>query len=189
MVYCWDDIRYSGVRYCAHLRPVVNVIVRAALAVAPPGTSPARPPRLLLGPNVRSGVAGIYCRRVRTPGVNQHGGQRKSAGRKRNVLPPEVLAHVGAPPTTRPLQLVRWYSALLAEFVNLFVRTGKYVEMLREVKGAAGAMGRVMPMDVLLAAMRKLKDDEDDLDEDADADEEVREVDGASSRAVRRDAP
>lgn len=123
--------------------------------------------------------------------VTAHGGARKGAGRKRDVLPPEVLERVGTPPTTKPLQLARWYSALLSELVHLFVTTGKYVEMLREVKGAAGAMGRVMPMDVLLAAMRKLKDDEDGLDEDADADadEEVREVDGASARAVRRNAP
>jgi len=119
----------------------------------------------------------------------RHGGARKGAGRKRDVLPPAVLERVGAPPTTKPLQLARWYSALLSELVHLFVTTGKYAEMLREVKGAAGAMGRVMPMDVLLAAMRKLKDDEDELEEDADADEEVREIDGASSRAVRRNAP
>lgn len=118
-----------------------------------------------------------------------HGGARAGAGRKRNVLPPDVLQRIGAPPTSKPLQLARWYSALLSELVHLFVTTGKYVEMLREVKGAAGAMGRVMPMDVLLAAMRKLKDDEDELEEDEDADEEVREVDGASSRAVRRNAP
>ncbi len=118
-----------------------------------------------------------------------HGGARRGAGRKRDVLPPEVLERVGAPPTSKPLQLARWYSALLSELVHLFVTTGKYVEMLREVKAAAGAMGRVMPMDVLLAAMRKLKNDEDELEEDADADEEVREVDGASARAVRRNAP
>jgi len=104
-------------------------------------------------------------------------------------MPAEVQERIGPPPTTKPLQLARWYSALLSELVHLFVTTGKYVEMLREVKGAAGAMGRVMPMDVLLAAMRKLKDDEEDLDEDADAEEEVREVNGASARAVRRNAP
>lgn len=123
------------------------------------------------------------------PPRTSHGGARKGAGRKRDVLPPTVLKRIGPPPTTKPLQLARWYSALLAELVHLFVTTGTFVEMLREVKGAAGAMGRVMPMDVLLAAMRKLKDDEDELDEDEDAEEEVREVDGASARAVRRNAP
>ena len=123
------------------------------------------------------------------PPSTGRGGARVGAGRKRHVLPPEVLQRIGAPPTSKPLQLARWYSALLSELVHLFVTTGKYVEMLREVKGAAGAMGRVMPMDVLLAAMRKLKDDDEELDEDADADEEVREVDGASARAVRRNAP
>jgi len=127
--------------------------------------------------------------RVSQPSTSHHGGARKGAGRKRNVLPADVLERIGAPPTTKPLQLARWYSALLSELVHLFVTTGKYVEMLREVKGAAGAMGRVMPMDVLLAAMRKLKDDEDELDEDEDAAEEVRDVDGASSRAIRRNAP
>lgn len=45
------------------------------------------------------------------------------------------------------------------------------------------------PMDVVLEAARKVKDDEDELDEDADPDEEVRDVDGSSSRAVRRNAP
>jgi hypothetical protein len=88
------------------------------------------------------------------PSTSCHGGARKGAGRKRNVLPVKVLQRVGSPPTTKPLELARWYSALLSELVHLFVTTGKYVEMLREVKGAAGAMGRVMPMDVLLAWRR-----------------------------------
>jgi hypothetical protein len=122
-------------------------------------------------------------------GIKSHGGARAGAGRKRNVLPPEALARVGDRPVNEPLKLARWYSELLAELVDQFVRTGKFVEMLREVKGAVGAMGRVMPMDVLLTAVKKLKEDDDELADDADPDEEVRQVDGASSRAVRRDAP
>lgn len=117
-----------------------------------------------------------------------HGGKRKGAGRKRDTLPVEVLKRIGPPPTDKPLQLARWYSALLSELVYLFVKTGSHVEMLREVKGAAGAMGRVMPMDVLLAALKKLKADEDDLQEDEDPDEEVREP-GVGDKAVRRNAP
>lgn len=37
-----------------------------------------------------------------------------------------------------------------------------------------------------LEAVKKVKDDEEELDEDSDPDEEVRDVDGSSSRAVRR---
>ena len=40
--------------------------------------------------------------------------------------------------------------------------------MLREVKGAASAIGRVMPMDVVLEAAKEVRGDEDELDEDAD---------------------
>jgi hypothetical protein len=123
------------------------------------------------------------------PSKAGHGGARKGAGRKRDVLPPDAVERVGARPINQPLKLARWYSELLAELVDQFVKTGRYVEMLREVKGAAGAMGRVMPMDVILAAANKLRDDDEELDEDADPDEEVRNVDGKSARAVRRDAP
>ena len=118
-----------------------------------------------------------------------HGGSRKGAGRKRDVLPPEILQRIGPPPTDKPLKLARWWSTVLSELEILYLTTGRFAEMLRETRGVASSMGRVMPLDLLLAAARKLKDDEDDLDEDADADEEVREVDGASSRAVRRNAP
>src|SRR5678815_2417406 len=81
-------------------------------------------------------------------GATGHGGARKGAGRKRNVLPAEVGAKLGAPPTDKPLKLARWYSAALSDLLWLYLTTGKYVEMLRETKAAA-AMGRVM-----LCAMR-----------------------------------
>lgn len=123
-----------------------------------------------------------------------HGGAREGARRKRNVLPPDVVARLGNPPTDSPLQLARWYSSALSELLWLHLTTGKYVRMLREVKSAAGAIGRVMPMDVVLEAVRKVKDAEDELAEDElaedeDPDEEARKVDRSSSRAVRRDAP
>ena len=120
---------------------------------------------------------------------NGHGGARPGAGRKRNALPPESLARIGPRPVNDPLRLARWYAELLSELLDQFARTGRFVKMLREVKGAATAMGRVMPLDVMLAAARKLRDDDDDLEEDEDPDEEVREPDASRPRAVRRDAP
>lgn len=129
----------------------------------------------------------------RSPGARKgaggHGGAREGAGRKREVLPADALDRIGPRPVREPLKLASWYSELLAELVDQFVRTGRFVAALREVKGAAAAMGRVMPMEVLLAATRKLKADEDDLHEDEDPTEEVREPDGSRPRAVRRDAP
>jgi len=44
-----------------------------------------------------------------------HGGARKGAGRKRNVLPPEVVEKLGPAPWDKPLKLARWYSAALSE--------------------------------------------------------------------------
>ena len=44
-------------------------------------------------------------------------------------------------------------------------------------------------MDVLLLAARKFKGDEDELQEDEDPDEEVRDAPGVSRKAVRRDTP
>lgn len=42
--------------------------------------------------------------------------------------------------------------------------------MLREAKGAAGAMGRVMPLDIQLQAAKLVKNDDDELREDEDPD-------------------
>ena len=118
-----------------------------------------------------------------------HGGARAGAGRKRAVLPPAIQDMIGPPPTEKPLELQRWYSKNLAVLLWLFETTGKHVQMLREVKSAASIVGRLMPLDVMAAAYRKIKSDEDELNEDEDPDEEVREVDGSRPRAVRRDAP
>lgn len=128
-------------------------------------------------------------RRSKRGSKSGHGGARPGAGRKRKALPIEALERIGARPVDNPLLLARWYSELLAELVDQYVRTGNYVEMLREVKGVVGAAGKVMPMDVLLLAARKLKNDDQELAEDEDPEEEVRKPGGASPRAVRRDAP
>lgn len=117
-----------------------------------------------------------------------HGGARQGAGRKRDVLPQEVAAKLGTPPTDKPLKLARWYSAALSELLWLYLTTGRYVEMLRETKAAAAAMGRVMPLDIQLQAAKLVKADEDELQEDEDPDEEVREP-GVGNKAVRRNAP
>lgn len=118
-----------------------------------------------------------------------HGGARKGAGRKRNVLPAEIRDRIGPPPTDKPLHLQRWYVKNLSELLWLFETTASHVEMLREVKSAASVIGRLMPMDVMFAAYRKIKGEEADLDEDEDPDEEVREPDASRPRAVRRNAP
>lgn len=118
-----------------------------------------------------------------------HGGARKGAGRKRIVLPADALERIGPRPVNDPLKLARWYSELLAELADQFIRTGGFVEMMREIKGVVAAAGKVMPMDVLLLAARKLKNDDQELAEDEDPEEEVRKPDGARPRAVRRDAP
>jgi hypothetical protein len=117
-----------------------------------------------------------------------HGGARKGAGRKRDVLPTEIRERIGLPPTDKPLKLARWYSSALSELLWLYLTTGRYVEMLREAKGAAGAMGRVMPLDIQLQAAKLVKNDDDELHEDEDPDEEVRDP-GVGHKAVRRDAP
>jgi len=117
-----------------------------------------------------------------------HGGARNGAGRKRNVLPTEVANKLGSPPTDKPLKLARWYSGALSELLWLYLTTGKYVEMLRETKAAAAAMGRVMPLDIQLQAAKLVKADDDELAEDEDPDEEVREP-RVGHQAVRRDAP
>lgn len=117
-----------------------------------------------------------------------HGGAREGAGRKRIVLPPEIAARIGPPPTDKPLKLARWYSSILSELMWLYANRGTHVEMLREAKGVAGAMGRVMPLDIQLQAAKTVKADEDDLQEDEDPDEEVRSP-RVGHQAVRRDAP
>lgn len=122
-------------------------------------------------------------------GAGKHGGARKGAGRKRDVLPPEIRDRIGTPPTDKPLLLARWYSSTLSELLWLYLTTGKFVEMLREAKGAAGAMGRVMPLDIQLQAAKLVKNDDDELQEDEDPDEEVRDAPGVGNKAVRRDAP
>lgn len=120
--------------------------------------------------------------------TDAHGGARPGAGRKRLVLPTELRERLGPPPVDKPLKLARWYSAAMSELVWLYMTTGQHAEMLREVRAAAGAIGRVMPMDAILEAARQLKADDDELDEDTSPDEETR-PDGARARAVRRDAP
>jgi hypothetical protein len=71
----------------------------------------------------------------------------------------------------------------------LYQTTGSHVQMLREVKSAAGIAGRMMPIDVIVAAYNKLKTDEQELQSDEDPEEEVRKPDASRARAVRRDAP
>ena len=117
-----------------------------------------------------------------------HGGARKGAGRKRDVLPADIAERLKSPPVTEPLKLARWYSAALSELLWLYLTTGKYVEMLRETKAAAAAMGRVMPLDIQLQAAKIVRADEDELTEDEDPDEEVRSP-RVGHQAVRRDAP
>ncbi len=63
-----------------------------------------------------------------------HGGARKGAGRKRDVLPADIADRLKSPPVTEPLKLARWYSAVLTEILDLYLRTGRYVEMYREVR-------------------------------------------------------
>jgi hypothetical protein len=104
------------------------------------------------------------------------------------VLPPEVVTKLGAPPMDKPLKLARWYSAALSELLWLYMTIGKFVEMLRETKAAAAAMGHVMPLDIQLQAAKVVRADEEELTEDEDPDEEVREP-RVGHQAVRRDAP
>lgn len=98
--------------------------------------------------------------------TGKHGSAQKGDGRKRDVLPTDVSERLGKPPTDKPLLLSCWYSSALSELVWLYLATGKYVEMLREAKGTAGAMGRVMPLDIQLQAARLVKNDDDKLQED-----------------------
>ena len=125
----------------------------------------------------------------RSGGAKAHGGARAGAGRKRDVLPPDIAERLKPPPTDKPLKLARWYSAALSELLWLYLTTGKFVEMLRETKAAAAAMGRVMPLDIQLQAAKLVKNDDDDLQEDEDPDEEVRDAAGVGDQAVRRNAP
>jgi hypothetical protein len=154
---------------------------------SPPGHLPANVAERLGPPPTDN-----HRRSKRGPGAQKgadRGGARKGAGRKRIVLPPDALDRVGPRPVNDPLRLARWYSELLAELADLFIRSGGYVKMLREIKGVVGAAGKVMPLDVVLLAARKVKDDDQELGEDEDPEEEVRTPDAARPRAVRRDAP
>lgn len=117
------------------------------------------------------------------------GGSRPGAGRPRSILSPELREKIGPPPTDKPLELQRWYSRNLAVMLWLYQTTGSHVQMLREVKSAAGIAGRMMPIDVVVAAYNKLKSDEQELQGDEDPEEEVRKPDASRARAVRRDAP
>jgi hypothetical protein len=139
-------------------------------------------------------VSGVTARRSTTGGgksaaiKSTHGGKREGAGRKRIALPPESLDRIGPRPVHQPLKLARWYAELLSETLDLYVRTGKYVEMYREIRSGATAIRSVMPIDLIIAAANKLKGDDDELEEDADPDEEVR-GDDVGDKAVRRNAP
>lgn len=92
------------------------------------------------------------------------GGAREGAGRKRSILPPELLEAIGTAPLGKPLQLARWYTNLIAALTEGIVFHGKpWTKLLETVRASAGAAGRVLPHDIVYEAQRILNADAKDL--------------------------
>jgi len=87
-----------------------------------------RPRPGLLIARTESGVLRAGSRDRARPGevraVPRKASDQIQAGRQRNLLPPEVLERIGRPPIKEPLKLARWYSAVLTEILDLYLRTG-----------------------------------------------------------------
>jgi len=103
-----------------------------------------------------------------------HGGKRTGAGRKRDKLPDELLARVGAPPQD-PKAMRTWALKLLSE-TGWAVLTGTIsVGLAASVRAFVGSLDRLLPEPPRATA----PDDEDeDTDERAGPELEADDDDG-----------
>jgi hypothetical protein len=113
----------------------------------------------------------------------------KLGGAPTKGLTPELVAKLGEPPLDDDIALRRWYSRGLAILTYEQVKgTPGILRLVRDFRQNAGASGKLTPYDVIFAAQRKLRDDEEDLASDtAGEDEEIeRPINGG--HGVRADA-
>lgn len=108
----------------------------------------------------------------------KHGGKREGAGRKVSTLPDEVREHVGVYPYGQPFKIARWYQDLIGGLLDQVLDGEKGLSrLLSEVKSASAAANRIIPLDVMHAAAKRLDDD----------DKEIKETDAGGKVTSRKD--
>lgn len=120
----------------------------------------------------------------KTATKNGHGGARKGAGRPREGLPVESLARIGPRPVNDPMKLTEWYGELLAELLDLHVRTGKFSELIGNVRATVAVLAKSMPPRLMIEANRVLRAEESELNDTESVEEEPNDK---HARAVRID--
>jgi hypothetical protein len=122
-----------------------------------------------------------------------HGGQRKGAGRKVSVIPPDVRDRVGRYPFGQPFKIARFYQDLIGGLLDHVLDGSKgLTKLLAEVKSASAAANRIIPLDVMHAAAQGLERDDKDMKEiDSGAQVTSRKEDSGAQRVspVRRATP
>jgi len=123
-----------------------------------------------------------------TKGRKGWGGKREGAGRKRDRFPPEIIERLGPPPHDKPLALIRWYQRALAEAAWLLINGEGGTEFRQELRSLALAATRAIPADILYAAEKKVREEDEDRDADDGPDtEELADGDDGASRPVACD--
>ncbi len=75
----------------------------------------------------------------------KHGGARHGAGRKRDRVPPAVVARLGEIPKNDPVKLDQWVRSTLAELVVLQMNGEVSVELAASIRATCGEIRRSMP--------------------------------------------
>lgn len=119
-----------------------------------------------------------------------HGGRRPGAGRKRGVIDRELRRRLGYVDLDDPLGQARWYQRAIALLTDGILDGQPYRKMLETVRASATAAAKILPLDVIYEASKRLDRDERELREaEADADVVERSRDRVAKRTgpIRRD--
>lgn len=124
-----------------------------------------------------------------SPKPSGRGGARPGAGRKRDVVPPEVMERVGPlPPATNPLGVSRWWQCMIGEIAILRATTGRYGELSRDMANLSAAAMRAMPLDAIREANAVILDDEKRM-KNAAAGPKEHDAGQSGALAISRNAP
>jgi len=146
------------------------------------------------GPSSSSRIVGREMATRRKPtgkatSGNGHGGARAGAGRKRDVVPREVMERVGdLPPRDKPLQIANWWQGFLGELAVYHATTGKCGDLAIRMSKLSTASMRAMPLDAIREALVLLELDTARL-KDSNTGPKEHDAGESGARALRRCAP
>lgn len=113
----------------------------------------------------------------------------KLGGAPTRSAPPELLAKLGEPPIDDDIALRRWYSRGLALLsVEQLKGTPGILRIVKDFRANAGTTGKLTPHDIIFAAQRKLREDEEDMAMDSSGDDGEIDRPTGEARGVRAEA-